>query len=278
MNAINPVPAFAIYLLAAMSTLAGDASAQSATKDAHAAEGAALSAVAERLAAAYPDFVKGRDGDALILKDGTRIKIDDGEAAKSHAAWLARPDLKDMFLYDYPVGAKADAPALNFDPGRARNEAFFKRMYGDCAKGGVKPDLVTVAWMPKWGGTPLKVTRVNSVARRLEAVVSDLEMLPARFKKYLVPSGGTYVCRAIAGTDQRSAHGYGIAIDIAVPRSSYWRWAKGGPNGPVRYRNEIPLEIVTIFEKHGFIWGGRWYHYDTMHFEYRPELLPAANP
>ncbi|WP_265937085.1 M15 family metallopeptidase [Aliarcobacter butzleri] len=28
-----------------------------------------------------------------------------------------------------------------------------------------------------------------------------------------------------------------------------------------------------MFEKYGFIWGGRWYHFDTMHFEYRPELL-----
>jgi type I restriction enzyme R subunit len=24
---------------------------------------------------------------------------------------------------------------------------------------------------------------------------------------------------------------------------------------------------VQIFEKRGFIWGGKWYHYDTMHFE-----------
>ena len=24
---------------------------------------------------------------------------------------------------------------------------------------------------------------------------------------------------------------------------------------------------------HGFIWGGKWYHYDTMHFEFRPELV-----
>jgi hypothetical protein len=39
------------------------------------------------------------------------------------------------------------------------------------------------------------------------------------------------------------------------------------------YKNRIPLELVAIFEKHGFIWGGKWYHYDTMHFEYRPELL-----
>ena len=38
--------------------------------------------------------------------------------------------------------------------------------------------------------------------------------------------------------------------------------------------NRIPYEIVEIFERHGFIWGGRWYHFDTMHFEYRPELLP----
>ncbi len=33
------------------------------------------------------------------------------------------------------------------------------------------------------------------------------------------------------------------------------------------------MQIVRIFEKHGFIWNGYWYHFDTMHFEYRPELL-----
>ena len=32
------------------------------------------------------------------------------------------------------------------------------------------------------------------------------------------------------------------------------------------------MGIVHIFEKHGFIWGGRWLHYDTMHFEFRPEF------
>jgi hypothetical protein len=35
----------------------------------------------------------------------------------------------------------------------------------------------------------------------------------------------------------------------------------------------MPQEVVAIFEKRGFIWGGKWYHFDTMHFEYRPELL-----
>ena len=32
-----------------------------------------------------------------------------------------------------------------------------------------------------------------------------------------------------------------------------------------------------IFEKYGFVWGGRWYHYDTMHFEYRPELFESID-
>jgi D-alanyl-D-alanine carboxypeptidase len=31
-----------------------------------------------------------------------------------------------------------------------------------------------------------------------------------------------------------------------------------------------------LFEQHGFIWGGKWYHYDTMHFEYRPEIIATA--
>jgi hypothetical protein len=38
----------------------------------------------------------------------------------------------------------------------------------------------------------------------------------------------------------------------------------------------MPREIVEIFERHGFIWGGKWYHYGTMHFGYRPELIALA--
>jgi hypothetical protein len=39
------------------------------------------------------------------------------------------------------------------------------------------------------------------------------------------------------------------------------------------YPNQIPWPIILLFEKYGFIWGGKWHHFDTMHFEYRPELF-----
>jgi hypothetical protein len=87
---------------------------------------------------------------------------------------------------------------------------------------------------------------------------------------------GTFSYRTIAGTNRLSPHSFGIAIDIDITYADYWRWdidEGDGDNGELRYRNRIPMEIVEIFEKNGFIWGGKWYHYDTMHFEYRPELL-----
>jgi hypothetical protein len=55
----------------------------------------------------------------------------------------------------------------------------------------------------------------------------------------------------------------------------YWLWNEP-VGGRIPNRNKVPFEIVSIFEKHGFIWGGKWHHFDTMHFEYRPELFLAA--
>ena len=86
---------------------------------------------------------------------------------------------------------------------------------------------------------------------------------------------GTFVWRLISGTNRLSMHSYGVAIDINLNLSHYWQWdcRCKDENVPLSYRNKIAAQVVEIFEKHGFIWGGKWYHYDTMHFEYRRELL-----
>ena len=33
---------------------------------------------------------------------------------------------------------------------------------------------------------------------------------------------------------------------------------------------------MEAFEKNNFIWGGKWGHFDIMHFEYRPEIILKA--
>ncbi len=235
---------------------------------------AAQSPIGDKLVKAYPAANLRADGRDLVFGDGARMPVDDGKGEKPFERWLSDPDIADMFAIAYPAGDLAAPPAKDADPGRARNAALFDKMYGDCRKGEVQTHLVDVIWLPKKSGRRLKVTRINGVADKLAAVSAELDALPASFDKYLKPAAGAFNCRVIAGTDRVSAHGHGIAVDIATRHAHYWRWSNPSNGGALAYKNEIPMEMVRIFEKHGFIWGGKWYHFDTMHFEYRPELLP----
>jgi D-alanyl-D-alanine carboxypeptidase len=237
------------------------------------ASAAAPADIADRLIKAYPGIVTRVDSNLVVFADGTTLPLDDGKGVKRLADWLAAPDIEDMFRQTYPAGTAATPPPADFDPGRARNAAFFAHIYGDCRRGEVKKNLVQVAWLPKKYGRVISVSSRNGMAEKLKAVSAELDALAPTFDKYLFPIGGTDNCRVIAGTSAASAHSYGIAIDIGVLHAHYWRWSASGHDGAITYKNEIPAEIIAAFEKHGFIWGGRWHHYDTMHFEYRPELI-----
>ena len=233
----------------------------------------------DRLVAAYPDFLSGHANDKLLWHDGQKMGFDDGKSNKSFGQKLKRPDLQDQFFAPYHSGKKGLPPPKDQDPGRVRYQPFFTKMYGDCRKQQVKKNLRTIVWLPKHGGKKIRVTRINGVDVKLQKISNELDKLinkqPA-MKKFLSPMSGIYNCRVIAGTKRYSVHSYGAAIDINVKQAHYWRWSKPGTGGLYRWRNKIPLQIVEIFERHGFIWGGKWYHYDTMHFEYRPELLNAS--
>ena len=224
------------------------------------------------LARAYPDQVWGVRDRQLIMADGTRFPIHEAGPAKTTEQALDQAGIADMFAQRYRRGPQTTPP--KDDPGRARHEPLFLKMYGDCASRTFQANMRKVAWMPisAQGGT-VNVTTINGVDQALEAVVADLQKLPPEMIKYLVPTAGAYNCRPVAGTARRSMHAYGAAIDISTAWADYWVW-KGGENAV--WANRIPPEIVAIFERHGFIWGGRWRRFDTMHFEYRPELLPGA--
>jgi len=233
--------------------------------------GAARGDDAHRLAQAYPRDIAG-DDDAIVWRDGTRLEIGKPDPEKPFDELLARATIGDMFRLAYPAGAPLLPPAADFDPGRFRNKAFFDRLYGDCRKGAVEKSLVAVTWLPRSWGHAVKFA--PEAANALRAVSAEIDALPDAIRRAAYPTAGTYACRGVADLGQPSMHAYGAAIDLNLKYSSYWLWDTHGAAKPV-WRNRMPREIVDAFERHGFIWGGRWYHYDTMHFEYRPELMGA---
>jgi hypothetical protein len=236
-----------------------------------------LNAYLDKLVSSYPDWIAGYDNKSLVLKTGVKFEISDRRANKSFEELLEKPDIDDMFYVPYPLGTEPKQPRRNFDPGRVRFQPLFLAMYGDCKNNEVFTKLRTIKWLSAHGGGPVTITTVNGVDKALEAVSRELDGLSNDFVRFLVPSAGTYNCRDIAGSPVRSMHAYGAAIDLNTRYSDYWRWSSKNADNLV-WKNQIPIAIVRIFEKHGFIWGGYWYHFDTMHFEYRPELLLSKPP
>jgi hypothetical protein len=209
----------------------------------------------------------------LKLPSGEALIYDDGES-KDAETRLERPDVEDQFVASYRVGPLLRETEVDRDPGRVRVTALMRAIYG-VTPAAVEAQLVAVDWF----GTRLRVHRraaaaLARVRGRIETAIGGDPAL----RPLLDRPGGSYVNRRIAGTERLSAHAFGIAIDLDPKRSEYWRWnrdfAKAVKSSP--FARPIPAAIVAAFEAEGFIWGGRWYHYDTMHFEFRPELLDAA--
>ncbi len=219
----------------------------------------------------YAGQAQHRDGRwLLLLPGGQAIPYDDGRK-KTFDEQLEAPDVKDAFSQRYHKGAIHPVTVENEDPGRIRLDPLFAASYG---RSHDAVDVVRVPFLDQHLSVNRKVAPAFArVAERLSALLKqDPGLSP-----FLQKLGGTFVWRRIAGTDRQSAHSYWVSLDINVELSHYWRWQR--PPQPLHWQNRVPQAIVDAFEAEGFIWGGRWYHYDTMHFEYRPELLdPSCYP
>lgn len=217
---------------------------------------------------AYPKHIKEIKENKAVFYTGKMLTYDD-KKQKHTQELLDNPDIEDQLNYHYNQGDSKE----NTDAGRIRNDAFFKEIYGGSAAE-VKENLTTVTWCPTLVNQKIQFSKINGASLALIKVSSELDQHP-EWKKYLTNIGGTFNWRVISGTKRLSAHSFGITIDINTSYSNYWQWDCGCKNedAALGYKNSIPMGIVEIFEKYGFIWGGRWKHYDTMHFEYRPEFF-----
>ena len=130
---------------------------------------------------------------------------------------------------------------------------------------------------------PMVVAPLARVERRLQALARENSVV-AEFVSDIGALHG-YNWRNIAGTNRRSYHSYGIAVDI-LPRSysggwAYWLWAAESGlqewwSLPMEDRWQIPQPVIDAFEAEGFVWGGKWLFFDNIHFEYRPESILLA--
>ncbi|BCX80025.1 M15 family metallopeptidase [Campylobacter sp. 19-13652] len=193
----------------------------------------------------------------LNLGDNPPLKTRQDEGCQNSASIMAM-----MSANSYSALAGLNAPLD--DSTRCRNYELLGAVYGK-SEAEVRANLVKVDFL----GHMVEFNKNNGASKALQEVANELKTLVQNnpeFAKFLQNIGGTFKWRKIAGTNQLSAHSYAIAVDINVKYSSYWRWSKS-------YKNQIPQAIVHAFERHKFIWGGRWKHFDTMHFEYRPEYF-----
>lgn len=225
---------------------------------------------------AYPEYITGFEvkENGLIyikMKSGKQILYDD-KKTKSIEEKINIADLQDTMEQLYPLAFPTGLMERNYDPGRYRNYELLKEVYGN-TKSSVEANLRKA----NIGYTFLQFNGNNNAAKELSAAIKEANALSIgneNIRRALFPSRGTFNYRNISGTNRLSPHAFGIAIDLASSKYDYWKWAsvRDGEKRLLSY----PKELVNIFENHNFIWGGKWNHFDILHFEYRPEIILKA--
>jgi peptidoglycan LD-endopeptidase CwlK len=157
------------------------------------------------LVKAYPDFIDSADCCYIYWKDGTKMKYDDGIENKDYESMLDNPSLKDQMSMSYIPGKDYEIPKENFDPGRIRNEDFFRKIYGS-SESEVRSHLVSIDWLPNNSGKKILISSVNGVDKALQNVSNELDQLSPDMLKYVKRLGGTFNWRPILNTNRLSPH------------------------------------------------------------------------
>lgn len=157
---------------------------------------------------------------------------------------------------------------------------FFDYLYSSSSMASVERHIKSIYFL----GNPTRVhERIVSPLKKVEERIYRLAETDSKVRDFVdkIKSNDAYYWRLIDGTNRKSFHSLGIAIDIIPVRITgeiFWSWTRDkNPSGwmftPLSRRWLVPSSIVKIFEEEGFIWGGKWAIWDNMHFEYHPELI-----
>ncbi|QCX34846.1 M15 family metallopeptidase [Caloramator sp. E03] len=224
---------------------------------------------------AYPSYIRDAEYKNgfiyIVMNSGKKILYDD-KKKKSVDERLSKADIQDMMEQIYPLNFTGQVMDNDFDPGRARCYALFKYIYGS-SKSEIESNLIIIKTL--FGS--FQFNKKNNASLYFQNAINEIALIAKKndkIRKFIIPISGTFNYRYISGTNNLSAHSFGIAVDLAANKDDYWRWTLKD-KAQIRLQS-YPKEIVSAFENNFFIWGGKWGHFDIMHYEYRPEIILKA--
>lgn len=247
------------------------------------------------LAIAYNPAVSGifySNGEPAVAAGGKKFlwaegkllpeeKLKDKEKYRSYGFYPYREEMP-------PVPSVGDEKALemikrytNARENLPRDNSFLATLYHGFSLKEILPHIKEIFFM----GFDLEVH--EDILPALKAVEGEvkraIEKGDTKLKDFIASLEGlsAFNWRRIEDSNSRSFHSYGIAIDFLAKdyrkKPVYWNWTRVYDDNwyttPHSKRWMPPKSMIKIFEDYGFIWGGKWFFYDNMHFEYRPELL-----
>jgi hypothetical protein len=152
-----------------------------------------------------------------------------------------------------------DVPQTAVLSGASVSDAVGTFTYTPHANGTVTPDSDWVREFIRTEQVPIlgSVTCNKGMLPQLRGALTEIVQRGLAAKIHRNEYAGCYYPRFIARDPAKglSLHSWGIAVDLNVP---------GNQRGTV---GEMDRQVVSIFKKYGFAWGGDWNYTDPMHFE-----------
>lgn len=208
---------------------------------------------------------------------------------------LVNKDLYSPFLYKYPkeipdpqnftqediTRIKEFTDPQNRTEGKGTPQFLYNLIYNVETRNSTEAHIKSHNFIGK------KTNAHEFIHKKLDLVQTDIfiaSKTDSETKEFLdkLLSADSYAWRSISDSGNRSFHSMGLAIDVLPKgwgqKNLYWAWRRD-----IDLQNWMlldlerrwmpPAKVIQIFEKHGFIWGGKWIIWDNMHFEYRPEVI-----
>ncbi|MBO0847119.1 MAG: M15 family metallopeptidase [Nocardioides sp.] len=202
-----------------------------------------------------------REGNALLISTGMRTPASIRTALQrivGHAASVQRLDIAARLGLD----PKAVQTALLAGSAASAVGSYSYQVLGG---GRIVPDPAWVASHISTETMPI-IGAMTCNTQMFPQLRAALDEIVARGLAHTIHPNqyeGCYVPKFIEGTTTLSNHAFGLAFDLNVPENQ---------RGTVGQMNR---QVVAIFEKWGFTWGGTWHWTDPMHFELNRLVRPG---